>query len=708
MSINPAFMPMTMGGFVYLLFDEFTTARAAGAVNGTAMEPGPGTRTVVDASSVITIVDGRLKWNGTGPTGTRIVSASQAPNAGQAWGWQMLVRATIDFRLWQGLATSANDLNAMVAGIRHTTASIIRVVEAGGGLFDYTLGVNEHCFVFIERVGGAGGLLFGRNGLSGNYTLLWVYSRALSNRLMQVAQLESSTAENVEMDNWRLTTLSGNYASDWGNATNRVAAPVTGEITTMPANGIVEFAWTVVAAETLDIQVRRVDDNNCWIVRLIQATGRIYLYEKVAGVETERGATGGIAQTLTAASTYRIIIRCEGNSIWTAGQNVTLAQNAVGRHAYTSASFQNTATGVKVSGFTTGANLATWATGGWSLPVPFDLITLPESSTLARVSYQTLWTGTAPADWLGRPVLLDADGVWICTYMSIPSHGPDVTAQIFIRFSTDEGATWTAANTFTNGSPVTGFPLNETVGTKALIESTMIKAPNGDLLIHAYERAGGGSSQWRSTDGGATWAHEGIINSDTTLVFSDDAKTVGGTIYAVVRLDPGSDFVHPHYLAIYTSDDDGETWTKLSDVEAVLDCNEAGLLHVGGDVFHVYVKDSLNLNTYRYVSTDACATWSARQFVTNQVGWMNKPRCKTLGGFYWLYGRDYRSTTRTVVYRSTDALVWEPRFYPFPDGFEGDDNGYCDLLLRDNGDGYLLSYAGSMTVASVTEAIFSD
>ncbi len=44
----------------YLMEDEFTTARGAGSVNGTACEPSPGTRTVTDSNSRISIAGGVL------------------------------------------------------------------------------------------------------------------------------------------------------------------------------------------------------------------------------------------------------------------------------------------------------------------------------------------------------------------------------------------------------------------------------------------------------------------------------------------------------------------------------------------------------------------------------------------------------------------------------------------------------------------------
>lgn len=48
----------------YLLRDEFTTPRAAGSVNGTAAEPGPGTRGVTDTANGVSISGGSLQMGG--------------------------------------------------------------------------------------------------------------------------------------------------------------------------------------------------------------------------------------------------------------------------------------------------------------------------------------------------------------------------------------------------------------------------------------------------------------------------------------------------------------------------------------------------------------------------------------------------------------------------------------------------------------------
>ena len=58
---NPAFVDSTPG---YFLKDEFITPRAAGSVNSTAAEPGPGARTVVDTASKLSLSGDKLVFAG--------------------------------------------------------------------------------------------------------------------------------------------------------------------------------------------------------------------------------------------------------------------------------------------------------------------------------------------------------------------------------------------------------------------------------------------------------------------------------------------------------------------------------------------------------------------------------------------------------------------------------------------------------------------
>lgn len=100
------------GGVSYLLRDTFTTTRLSGAVNGSAAEPGPGTRIVTDSGSQVTIADGYEKFVGTAPnTGDpkSVNSASYARVAGLVGviKWRHLANKALPYSGWVA-TTEAN------------------------------------------------------------------------------------------------------------------------------------------------------------------------------------------------------------------------------------------------------------------------------------------------------------------------------------------------------------------------------------------------------------------------------------------------------------------------------------------------------------------------------------------------------------------------------------------------------------------------
>ncbi|GAH59962.1 unnamed protein product, partial [marine sediment metagenome] len=80
-------------------------------------------------------------------------------------------------------------------------------------------------------------------------------------------------------------------------------------------------------------------------------------------------------------------------------------------------------------------------------------------SVTSRVSKTSLITG---ARSYGMPYLCDIlNGTWAMVYRdsaAMPDGDPDSRTRI--RFSEDEGVSWTADDTFTDGNPVVGFPIN--------------------------------------------------------------------------------------------------------------------------------------------------------------------------------------------------------------------------------------------------------
>ena len=697
-------------GYDYAVLDQFITGEAAPLSSPRSAEP-LGTATIVDTNNILYIADGRLHWDGTGAVGTRIYYDSLSASPGRGWGWSVPVRDVVDTRPWFGVVTAPGNINFHVAGARYVNSSIIRVYEAATNILQsYTLGANEHQFAFIERESG-GGFLLARNGLTGPFKLLHVYRRVLGDRQFQII-LETATNNVFEADNIFSVQLGGRWKTDWALTTDYSDAPADEETLTHEADGIVELAWTPASLETLDIQFRRTDDNNCWIVRCSEALDRVFLYEKVSGVEVERGAAGGVSRTFNAGTEYRMVIRFENESIWVIYES---AAGGIQTVTYTSAAFNKTETQAKVTGFTTAVDFASWPIEV-ALPGPFEY-SVPESSVLEVVSYEPLWSAEEEPNWLGRPVLLETSGgIWISAYAAFEMHNPTLGDEIHLRFSEDQGITWTEPNVYLNESPVSGAPFFAQTENKAVIECVLFEAPNGDLILHAYERpesgTSPGTSQWRSTDGGPTWVYEGIIEDDTAtltttdIISSDDFVIVDSTIYVLTRIDAGADFAHPHLLALIASTDNATTWEFVGWVENTLDINEAGLLHTGGSTLIAYVKDTVNLHTYRYQSSDLGVNWGGREYVTNQLGIMNKPRCKTIGSHHWVFGRDVRDAKRTVVYRSADGLNFDGRFYPIPGAIE--DTGYCDMLRRDDGTYYMQTYGGDLETASIYQCIFKE
>lgn len=142
----------------------------------------------------------------------------------------------------------------------------------------------------------------------------------------------------------RVGDLSGIWSQSLCVLTSRNTNPNNNATLTMEADAYIEYQFEGIStAEIHDCMFRRTDDDNCWIVRLNYAGNTIKLVEKVAGVETERGSvaldTGGYYPWV------KLVCDDETIKVWS---------RDVLKVSYTSASFNKTATSVKVTGFTNG------------------------------------------------------------------------------------------------------------------------------------------------------------------------------------------------------------------------------------------------------------------------------------------------------------------------------------------------------------------
>lgn len=335
--------------------------------------------------------------------------------------------------------------------------------------------------------------------------------------------------------------------------------------------------------------------------------------------------------------------------------------------------------------------------------------------TVTNVSTRTLFSGTGSTDWLGRPSLCDlGTGVWAMTYRVAAQHANNGDGVVHIRFSTDEGANWSAEDTFTNGSAVTGAPFTPTAAWDAS-DSIIFLAPNGNLLLHILEQSNTsmlGTRQRRSTNGGATWTDEGIINSDATILGAQDFKLVGSDIYITTWSDPNTNQTTPFQTQLYKSTNSGTSWSKVSDITSTTDnTDEAGLAYLGGSTFYTVIRDSPKTKTWARTSTDLGLNWGSLVDITATTpafGIMHRPRFRQFAETLLLYGRNYIDSTheQIEVFVSTDrGASWAGPF--LLDATVYADCGYGDVLQRANGQYYMANYAGTTATASIVEYIFT-
>jgi len=329
---------------------------------------------------------------------------------------------------------------------------------------------------------------------------------------------------------------------------------------------------------------------------------------------------------------------------------------------------------------------------------------------LKVASGATLWSTSGAHDWLGRPVLINNDGTWVSAYRSATKHAYDgTTARIHLRFSADEGVTWSAEDTLVGGGAITGAPFAGHGPTSSAHGVDLMRAPNGDLLLHVGEvnslDGAVGVYQWRSVNDGGAWVDEGPIMGDLELFNGQDYKIVGSDIYLATWRDPGSNSV-PLQTTLHKSSDNGLTWEKVSDVSSLAEqTNESAIAHIGGTRLLCMMRDDNAVNTYIRYSEDMGLTWGPLITVTDIFSIFQRPRFRYVGNRLYVCGRTFRvsGSHRTTVWYSDDhGSTWYGPYYIGP---VVSDAAYCDLLPRANGDLVVQTYEGTTTAAAVVQYV---
>lgn len=340
---NDAAIQFSITAVTFEHLDNFVTTASAPLTTPRTAEPGPGTAVLVDSGNKYSITGGTLTPSGsaTGASDPTLRTSSNVRVGGLAGSFKLALNPSNGSSIYAAFYnnTTITDAN-IVGGMLFVGAggpSSLRVLGLDTG---ENFAATQSNYYIICR--SSGGFFFVFNnvllGIAGTNTTSPIYFAFHPRGVFALPSVETM----------RVSKLPAPWTTDFGIADALTASPTSGSALTHSADGTIEFNWTVATSETMELSVRRTDDDNRWIIRCSQGGSTVKIIERAAGVETERAST---AQTFTNATTYKIMVKLFGNKIYA-------FVNDVAKGSYTSATFNNTATGGKVSGFATGANFA--------------------------------------------------------------------------------------------------------------------------------------------------------------------------------------------------------------------------------------------------------------------------------------------------------------------------------------------------------------
>lgn len=322
-AIPPAFF---RGGFRYLFLDRFLTDASAPMSSPRTCEPGPGQITFTDTANRFSIASGALTLGSSTTVATAAVSVADRP-AGYA------IMATLS-------SPTGSSRWGYLNGPMFTFTSGAMSVRDGSSAV-YATGLTTPVNVAI--ISRSTGAFYVASG-----TLWWVEHSSTGAGIWYVLQ-GTTVAGTLTTDNARAVILPS-WSSDALVYTSYTASPANPTTSTSRSDAIVGVTWTPSAGETVDLWVRRTAATDGWVHRCDQAGSTMKIIEVVAGGETERASA---AQTWTAATPYRIVSIVDGGIVRQFVDKALL-------NTYSSATSNQTATGVYLSGHSTAADLYAW------------------------------------------------------------------------------------------------------------------------------------------------------------------------------------------------------------------------------------------------------------------------------------------------------------------------------------------------------------
>jgi lysophospholipase L1-like esterase len=440
--------------FLPLLYATFATAVPAPITSPLSVDIG--SLAFLDAGNTMSISGGSLVINGTasGTNSGFIQNDAVARAAGRAF---MFNFATIvNAGLGRGLAGTSIASGGVYYAVYPQVSS--QNIYNVGVLQYYAPLTPPGTFTIVERATGAFAIVGSR------LMYVWEYGTAAIKPMLWFAASQTPNMSFSELYTVDLVSM---------NADSKVysffdATPTANDTATQEADAILEFTWTPAANETFIWEFRKTDDDNTLKIICIQADSTITAYRETAGADTPLTAVSTV-QTWTVGTPYRIVIMLYGTGV---GINVA---NVV--KYSTTTTIQQTATGMKVAGFATGANWYAWKSNLTALLPTFLVPNVPlryylvigDSKSVNNVwetPFESLvntpaarWTRVATLAVAGRSVnvekaLIDAQLAalpaspapeFCCINLGTNDVNGDAPNDVYYGDANEDGAEWTAA-----------------------------------------------------------------------------------------------------------------------------------------------------------------------------------------------------------------------------------------------------------------------
>jgi hypothetical protein len=323
----------------YLLHDEFPTAAAAPLSSPRACEPGPGTATITDTANKASISGGALVFSG------RTVSNSDPSYKGDGYARSAGLAAI--FRHSTGHTGNYCLFGWFPASGFPATDTMLRLVggfaSPKGEYFGYPVSTGYRNYAMIARQVG-GFIVIGDK-------LTFVDATANNQTIYPGIAVSTAWATTNALDYVRVKQLGAPWTTDAGIYIANYPTPTNPQVSTSSdGDTFIEFTSSIGAGVIVELDFRRTDADNRWILRIDGTAKSVKIIQRQGGIETER-ASGDISIYIPTSRRFCVSV---------VGPQITFFIMERSFIQYGAATFNQAATGIRLSGFSNASNFIVW------------------------------------------------------------------------------------------------------------------------------------------------------------------------------------------------------------------------------------------------------------------------------------------------------------------------------------------------------------